>query len=96
MTPERRKQLLENLFEMWFELLKRSCSQGEHSEKQLESEIRILERSRGTLLENFIAEYHLPEPSILDDVLLDCECGCPTGFIRSIPDFDECGVENEK
>lgn len=66
MTPERELQLRSNIFEMWFELLRRTCEDQCDPElygtpEQLESELKILEESKETLKQNFIKHYHLSD-----------------------------------
>ena len=64
MTPERELELRENLFEMWFELLRRSCEKQcdpdlGGTKNQLDSEYLILEESKEILKQNFIKHYHI-------------------------------------
>lgn len=66
MTPERELQLRNNLFDMWFELLRRNCERMcdydlHGTPEQLESEYKILEESKETLRQNFIKHYHLSD-----------------------------------
>jgi hypothetical protein len=65
-TPERELQLRSNIFEMWFELLRRTFErQCDYYPlgipEQLESELKILEESKETLKQNFIKHYHLSD-----------------------------------
>ena len=64
MTPAREKELRENIFEMWFELLRRSCEKQCEpdlggTQAQLDSEYLILENSKEILKKNFIEHYHI-------------------------------------
>lgn len=73
MTPERELQLRNNLFEMWFELLRRTCAYQCDPElygtpEQLGSELKILEESKETLKQNFIKYYHLSEEILTREV----------------------------
>ena len=66
MTPERELQLRENIFDMWFELMRRACEDQCDPDlggtpQQLESEYKILEASKEVLRKNFIELYHLNE-----------------------------------
>ncbi len=72
MTPERATQLRENIFEMWYELLRRACETQCDPDlggtpEQLESEYRILKASKDVLKENFLNHYHLNEEIIQRD-----------------------------
>jgi len=72
MTPERQKQLKENIFEMWFELIRRSCEAScdpflYGTPQQLESEYKVLENSKEVLKKNFIEFYHLEEEIVQRD-----------------------------
>jgi len=66
MTPERELQLRENIFEMWFELLRRACEKQcspllGGTLEQLESEYTILEKSKEVLKDSFVKFYHLAD-----------------------------------
>ncbi len=66
MTPEREIQLKNNLFDMWFELLRRTCENQcdpelYGTEEQLLSEYKILEESKEVLRTNFLKHYHLSD-----------------------------------
>jgi len=72
MTPERETQLRENIFDMWFELLRRFCEASCDPDlggtpEQLESEYKVLKESKDTLRENFIKHYHLNKEIIQRD-----------------------------
>ena len=66
MTPERELQLRENIFEMWFEFLRRSQESARDpelfgSEELYDSQIKILEESKESLKENFIKHYYISD-----------------------------------
>jgi len=66
MTPERELRLRENIFEMWFELMRRACENQCDPDlggtpEQLESEYKILEASKEVLKSNFIEHYHIAD-----------------------------------
>ena len=66
MNPKREQQLRENLFGMWFELLRRECETTcspmlYGTADQLESEYKILEESKQVLRDNFIKHYHISD-----------------------------------
>jgi len=66
MSPERELNLRENIFEMWFELMRRACEDQCDPDlggtpEQLESEYKILEESKEVLKQNFIKHYHISE-----------------------------------
>ena len=65
-NPKREQQLRENLFDMWFELLRRGCETAYSpmlggTKEQLESEYLILEESKEVLRDNFIKHYHITD-----------------------------------
>jgi len=66
MTPERETKLRENIFEMWYELLRRSCATQCDPELygtplQLDSEYKILEKSKDVLKKNFVEHYYISD-----------------------------------
>ena len=66
MNQKREQQLRENLFNMWFELLRRECETAcapmlGGKKEQLESEYLILEKSKQVLRDNFIKHYHISD-----------------------------------
>jgi len=65
-TPERENQLRENIFEMWYELLRRACETQCDPDLggtplQLDSEYKILEESKDVLKKNFVEHYHISD-----------------------------------
>jgi len=69
MTPERELQLRENIFDMWFELMRRACENQCDPDlggtpEQLESEYKVLEESKDVLRQNFIDHYHISQDII--------------------------------
>lgn len=64
MTPERELQLRENIFDMWFEQLRRSCGNAGDpdlygSPELLDSNYKVLEESKEVLKDNFIKHYYI-------------------------------------
>jgi len=95
MTPERELELRGNIFEMWFELLRRSCENQcdpdlGGTREQLESEYLILEESKEVLKENFIKHYHIAmevkdrhdeNERLLKELKLEQSNGCGKGKV---------------
>lgn len=66
MTPERELQLRENIFDMWFEQLRRACESAGDPElygspELLDSNYKVLEESKKSLKDNFIKHYYISD-----------------------------------
>jgi len=72
MTPERDTQIKENIFDMWFELIRRGCEMQCSPDlggtpEQLNSEYDVLDASKEVLRENFIKHYRLNDFTVERD-----------------------------